>query len=188
MQKIAESLNAKLEVCFPFIDNFLGFSKDLTYKSQKKDFTIPVGCNLDPDDCDQSEIEYMLPESRKQGIIFYDNIKVASGTTDLECANTLYNYSFDIVVWVNTKRVVLGNNEFCSKEELIYNQIIKCLYPDKDVISIGLPAPYMRSGWKFKDCVKYLNSPYVAFRIPIVYQYNLCAADIADLEYTIQDC
>ncbi len=79
-------------------------------------FQYSQGCESNPDACNESELKYLLPESNKNGIAFYDNFKEGS-KTDLGCNQFESQYSFDLVIWVH-KRVNFTNDEFCDSAEL----------------------------------------------------------------------
>ena len=192
MQEISDILNNHLAQCFSWMDCLEGFARDIEYsKKNNEKWVVPFGCNQNPDECDNSELEYLLPESTKQAKVFYDQLKTASGSVQLECNNTEFNYTFDMVVWVNTNKVHFNQTQFCTDAEALYNHILSCLYDvsELDIVNIDLYKDYKRNPWKFdQKCIKFLNPPYIAFRIPIAIKYVVCDKDLDPLNVEIKEC
>lgn len=178
VQAISDKINEILQPHLPFIDVWGGFVSDWI-GGEKDSIIVPVGCNLTPN-CTDKEKMYLLPESGKNGIVFYDNIKLKK-LINLECDNVIYEYEADIVIWVN-KTIRVTNNPFCSLKEFIHNILLKHLNKTPTVTGVGIWTSYNKR-WKFEDRIKFLQHPYTAFRVPFSIETELCLDDLPAVEF-----
>ena len=119
----------------PFIDIYSGLVQTVQFKQPNADDTMitkrmPVSYNVVGDeDCTKSPEKAVIPNSKRKGIIYFEDNTGISVIRELSGGRKLYRATLVMVVWLN-RRKITGDN-YANVAQSAYEDITAKLRKDK---------------------------------------------------------